>query len=350
MKKQFLCISLLFFVAFGFSQEISNVQLKMYGHIQYNLDDLGKTNNSYFAAGEQDFFVTADLADKVSFLSESIIKYDAETSTKFSPSIERAQVKWDYHGNHSVIMGKIHTPVNTWNDELHHGRLFFPTIDRPAAFGGMVPLHTLGLDVRGQYLGRLNFGYDLVIGNSISSTDISDNQGFSKAVMAAIHIRPADDTRIGVSYFNDYTNKATADAHTGHSSYSSGYTGPLNFELFSFSFKKFSDKYEILNETGYNVTRTPMGDARNTFCFTYAGYNLNDSNTIYTVADYYKVSLDEMYSEPGKRLKLGLGYKHEISEKCNFKLQLEELNIADAELESWKTKQYGIKFQLAYGF
>jgi hypothetical protein len=68
------------------------------------------------------------------------------------------------------------------------------------------------------------------------------------------------------------------------------------------------------------------------------------------VADYYKVSLDEMYSEPGKKLKLGLGYKHEISEKCNFKLQLEELNIADAELESWKTKQYGIKFQLAYGF
>lgn len=350
MKKFLLCIPLLFSVAFGFSQEISNVQLKMYGHIQYNLDDLGKTNNSYFATGEQDFFVTADLADKVSFLSESILKYDAATSTKFSPSIERAQVKWDYHGNHSVIMGKFHTPLNTWNDELHHGRLFFPTIDRPAAFGGMVPLHTLGLDIRGQYLGRLNFGYDLVVGNSISSTDISDNQGFSKAVMAAIHIRPADDTRIGVSYFNDYTNKATSDAHTGHSSYSSGYTGPLNFELFSFSFKKFSDKYEILNETGYNVTRTPMGDARNTFCFTYAGYNLNDSNTIYTVADYYKVSLDEMYSEPGKRLKLGLGYKHEISERCNFKLQLEELSIADAQLESWATKQYGIKFQLAYGF
>ena len=350
MKKFLLCIPLLFSVAFGFSQEISNVQLKMYGHIQYNLDDLGKTNNSYFATGEQDFFVTADLADKVSFLSESILKYDAATSTKFSPSIERAQVKWDYHGNHSVIMGKFHTPLNTWNDELHHGRLFFPTIDRPAAFGGMVPLHTLGLDIRGQYLGRLNFGYDLVVGNSISSTDISDNQGFSKAVMAAIHIRPADDTRIGVSYFNDYTNKATSDAHTGHSSYSSGYTGPLNFELFSFSFKKFSDKYEILNETGYNVTRTPMGDAKNTFCFTYAGYNLNDSNTIYTVADYYKVSLDEMYSEPGKRLKLGLGYKHEISERCNFKLQLEELSIADAQLESWSTKQYGIKFQLAYGF
>lgn len=174
--KKLLFIALLISTTFGFSQEISNVQFKMYGHVQYNLDNIGKTNNSYFAEGEQDFFVTADLADKVSFLSESILKYDAMTSTKFSPSIERAQVKWDYYGNNSLIMGKFHTPLNTWNDEYHHGRIFYPTIDRPTAFGSIVPLHTLGLDIRGQYLGRLNFGYDLVVGNGISSTDVSDDQ------------------------------------------------------------------------------------------------------------------------------------------------------------------------------
>lgn len=337
----------------GFTQDINNVHLKMYGHIQYNLDDIDKSNTSYFAIGEQDFFITADLADKVSFLGETIIKYDtAPTSTtKFAPSIERAQVKWDYYGNNSIILGKIHTPVNTWNDEYHHGRLFFPTVDRPVAFGGMVPLHTLGLDLRGQYLGSLNFGYDLVIGNSISSTDISDNQGLSKSVLLAIHLRPADDTRIGISYFNDYTTKALPDAHTGHTSYNSGYSGPLNFELFSFSFKKFTSKYELLNETGYNVTRTPMsGEAKNTFYFNYIGYKINDSNTVYTLADYYKVSTNEMYSEPGRKLKVGLGYKHEISETCNFKLQFEQLNITDTHLESFTQTQYGIKFQLAYGF
>ena len=358
--KKLLFIALLISTTFGFSQEISNVQFKMYGHVQYNLDNIGKTNNSYFAEGEQDFFVTADLADKVSFLSESILKYDAMTSTKFSPSIERAQVKWDYYGNNSLIMGKFHTPLNTWNDEYHHGRIFYPTIDRPTAFGSIVPLHTLGLDIRGQYLGRLNFGYDLVVGNGISSTDVSDDQGLKKAVMAAVHIRPVDDTRIGLSYFNSFTTKNSPDAHTGHSTYVSmimgpndtmiPYTGPMNFELYSFSFKKFSDKYEILNETGYNVTRSSMGEARNQFCFNYVGYNIDDSNTIYTLADYYKVSLDDMYSEPGKKLKVGLGYKHEISEKCNFKLQLEQLNIADSQLNTWITKQYGIKFQLAYGF
>lgn len=350
MRKKFLLFTtLLISIAFGYSQEISNVQLKMYGHVQYNLDDIGNSNNSYFSIGEQDFFVTADLANKVSFLSETIIKYDATTSTKFAPSIERAQVKWDYFGNHSIIVGKMHTPLNTWNDEYHHGRLFFPTIDRPAAFGGMVPLHTLGVDFRGQYLGRLNFGYDVVVGNGLSSTDVYD-AGLDKAIMVAVHICPVDDTRIGVSYYNDYMLKNSPDAHTGHTTYVSSYVGPMNLELYSFSFKKFTNKYEILNETGYNITKSTMGDTKNIFCFNYVGYNIDDNNTVYTLADYYRVSMDDMYTEPGKKLKVGIGYKHEISERFNFKLQFEQLNIANTQMDCWLTKQYGIKFQLAYGF
>ena len=86
--------------------------------------------------------------------------------------MERARLKYEFREWLSVIVGKMHTPVNYWNDVYHHGRLFFPTIDRPRSFGTHVPIHTLGLRLQGQNIGKLRFGYDLVIGNGMSSNDV----------------------------------------------------------------------------------------------------------------------------------------------------------------------------------
>jgi hypothetical protein len=73
-----------------------NTQLKIYGHLQYNYDKVGDENaDSYFSLGEQDFFVTSNLSDRVSFLGETVVKYDNSTASKFAPSVERAQLKFD---------------------------------------------------------------------------------------------------------------------------------------------------------------------------------------------------------------------------------------------------------------
>ena len=88
--------------------------------------------------------------------------------------MERARLKYEYREWLSVIVGKMHTPVNYWNDVYHHGRLWFPVIDRPRSFGTSVPIHTLGLRLQGQNIGKLRFGYDLVIGNGMSSNDVTD--------------------------------------------------------------------------------------------------------------------------------------------------------------------------------
>ena len=70
---------------------------------------------------------------------------------------EKMQLLYDYYKNHSIIIGKIHTPVNYWNDVYHHGRVFFPSIDRPTSFSYLVPLHNLGIQFQGQNLGKWNF-------------------------------------------------------------------------------------------------------------------------------------------------------------------------------------------------
>ncbi|HEX8349760.1 MAG TPA: hypothetical protein VF598_07350, partial [Hymenobacter sp.] len=156
----------------------------------------GKIN---FGFGEQDLFITSEISERLSFLGETVFKYSLDSPTDFNISIERVILKYNYLGNHSVLIGKHHTPVNYWNDTYHHGRVFFPTIDRPLLFAqGIIPLHTTGVDLQGQNLGRLRFGYDVLVGNGLGSGDIDDNNAF-KSFTVAMHVKPRDGFRIGAS-------------------------------------------------------------------------------------------------------------------------------------------------------
>src|SRR5665647_1763752 len=47
-------------------------------------------------------------------------------------------ITYNIQGNNNIIIGKIHTPLNYWNDTYHHGRFFFPTIERPLIFGSNI--------------------------------------------------------------------------------------------------------------------------------------------------------------------------------------------------------------------
>lgn len=156
-----------------------------------------------FGLGEQDLFITSDLNDRFSFLGETVFKFDPESETQFSVSIERIVLKYNYKGNHNILIGKHHTPINYWNDTYHHGRVFFPTTARPLVFASeLFPLHTTGISFQGLNLGSLKFGYDLMVGNGIGSTDVLDlDKG--KSVTAAIHIKPRNALRIGLSYYYD---------------------------------------------------------------------------------------------------------------------------------------------------
>lgn len=168
--------------------------LNGFGNIDFTYTP-GDSSNAFYAIGEHDFFVTSKLRHNISFLGEYVIRYNPNSATRFLPSIERSLVKINYIGNHSIIAGKIHTPLNYWNDVYHHGRLFFPTIERPIAFSYLIPLHTLGLQFQGQNLGKLNWGYDVVVGNGISSND-AGKRGTNMSLTTAFHFKPSPYTRI----------------------------------------------------------------------------------------------------------------------------------------------------------
>ena len=168
-----------------------------------------------FGFDEQDLFITSQLNDRFSFLGESVFKYDKSAASNFTVSIERIIVKYNYYGNHNIILGKVHTPINYWNDTYHHGRVFYPTIGRPLLFSAeIIPLHTTGVNFQGHDLGNLKFGYDFMIGNGLGSSPVEDNDKY-KSITAAVHLKPIEKMRIGASYYNDVVSKgATVEGKT----------------------------------------------------------------------------------------------------------------------------------------
>lgn len=331
-----------------------------YGHMNYLYNqDFNKASDpvsSYFELGEHDLFVNSTFNDRISFLGEFVVRYSKGTTTTFSASIERARLKFDYYKNHSVIAGKIHTPVNYWNDVYHHGRVFFPSIDRPTSFSYLVPLHNLGIQFQGQNLGKWNFGYDLVIGNGISATDAFDDN-LSPATTIAFHIKPTDNWRIGGSYFYDFLSDASVTgAHSGHSTapshiHGDKYKGNLNYHLISQSIAHFGEKHEFLNEFSYNITHTDtLGNANNFSNYTYYGYRIKDRHVPYAIVDLLSIAENDLFTYHYDMMRLWLGYRYEFSETLNVKAQCGySMNLLQNSIHA-PINLLDFKIQFAYGF
>jgi hypothetical protein len=349
----FICLIVCIFTCNKLWAQTPKTEFRGFGHIEYALDFVNPQKpDSYFILGEHDLFVQSKITKRFSYLGEFVIRYNAGSATKFLPSIERTLVKYSYHNNHSVIFGKIHTPVNYWNDSYHHGRVFYPIISRPLSFSHFVPLHTIGMQVQGQNIGKWNFGYDVVIGNGISSTDIFDSNS-SPGIAAAIHFKPIEGMRIGASYYFNHMDQNGYGSHSGHTMPTvSNYRGPMDFHLNSLSIAYFGDKFELLSESSRNFTKTDtLGLSSNFSTFIYFGYKIKEKHVPMVMVDYITISKNDLHSTPMEMLKLGLGYRYEFSHLLNVKGMLEYYFQHQHPNGIGPQKNYfAIEMQLAYGF
>jgi hypothetical protein len=357
IQRYFLIVAILLLIFKDLNCQEKKTIFNGFGHQEFSLFSKD-TLNGYFSIGEHDFFVRSNISDKISFLGEYVFRFNRNSPTNFLPSIERSFLKINYHNQHAIIAGKIHTPVNYWNDVYHHGRVFFPVIDRPSAFSYFVPLHTLGMQFQGQNMGKLNWGYDVVLGNGISSTD-NFQRGLSPSLTAAFHIKPIDGMRIGLSHYYDYLDQNSYGAHSGHGTapdvpINNAYSGPLEFQLSSFSFAYFSKKNELLLESSINHSKTDtLGLARNWSSFIYYGYKINEKNIPYILFDYLKTAANDLHVYPLEIRKIALGYRHEFNYLTNVKIQIENSMMHHGLMKDEPMHDHanwGLRIQLAYGF
>lgn len=310
-KKVLFLISTLVWLFFGHLSKAQNTHIRGFANVDFYVED----DTLNFGFGEWDLFITSDLNDKFSFLGETVFKYSPSSPTHFSVGVERIIVKFNYKGNHSILFGKHHTPINYWNDSYHHGRVFFPTVDRPLLFAaGIIPIHTTGIAFQGLNLGNIRFGYNLMIGNGIGSNEISDNDKY-KSVTAAVHIKPQDKLQLGISYYYDVIS-AGAEIH--------GMIAPekVNQQLVTGSISHFGKKFEILTDgTFINNDADSAGVAQSFAGYVYAGLRLNEKWVPYVRLDYLKYQNGESYFGNEDTSSILAGIRYEITYLIVAKLE-----------------------------
>jgi hypothetical protein len=338
-----LCILALLW---GSMQQAAAQRTQIRGFVDaYSSYQKGKLN---FGLGEQDLFITSEITERLSFLGETVFKYSFDSPTDFNISIERVILKYNYAGNHSVLLGKHHTPLNYWNDTYHHGRVFFPTVERPLVFSeGFIPLHTTGISLQGQNLGRLRFGYDLMLGNGLGSGDVADNNPF-KSVTAAVHIKPKDGVRFGASLYHDVISKGSM-VHNHSTGTSTVARARIRQSIMTasvaYSDSLFSKKYELLAESSMAMNKADsLGTQNAVATYAYAGLRVTDKIIPYVRFDDIRYHKQEVYFHDHRVQSFVGGVRYELSYLAVFKLEYQHTNhhrVADADR---------VIFQVAVGF
>jgi hypothetical protein len=154
---------------------VFGLEIKGFSDVTYydawNKKDLSDPNtNGSVTLGELDFFMSANLSDRVDFLTE--FNFDSDPNTnEGSVDVERLQIGYLFNDALKVQAGRFHNVLSYWNMTYHHGKELYTTVDRPNFVrfeddGGLIPTHVVGLAIGGHFEGRMGgLEYDLMGGN-----------------------------------------------------------------------------------------------------------------------------------------------------------------------------------------
>jgi hypothetical protein len=143
--------------------------IKGFGNVDFR-NEFDTQRDQMFSLGELDLFVTSELSEKLSFLTEIVF----EPAEDHEPlvDVERYQIEYSHSDLVNVALGRMHTMLGHWNQAYHHGAWFQTTAHRPEVYefedeGGVLPVHELGLRVSGRRAagrGRVEYSASLTNG------------------------------------------------------------------------------------------------------------------------------------------------------------------------------------------
>ncbi|HJR09573.1 MAG TPA: hypothetical protein VJ842_20095 [Pyrinomonadaceae bacterium] len=199
-------------------------RLKIQGFADINLrasNQKGTTNA--FSLGQLDLFITSQLSEKFSVVSELIL--DAKRDNSFEFEIHRLLLRYAMNDYLNLSAGRYHTGIGYYNTAFHHGSYFATAANRPFLFafesqGGVLPLHNVGVSATGRIpSGKLGLHYVAEVGNGRSvrstvdravQTAFDENNG--KSYNLGLNARPdwLPGLQTGVSFYHDRLTPTTA--------------------------------------------------------------------------------------------------------------------------------------------
>ena len=108
-----------------------------------------------FVLGDLDLFLSSQLSEDVSFLSEILLEFQGQGENVVD--VERLLLKYEYADWLNASAGRGHTPIGYWNTHYHHGTWLYTTVERPLLFefedeDGILPVHYVGVELSGRVL------------------------------------------------------------------------------------------------------------------------------------------------------------------------------------------------------
>lgn len=315
----------------------AQTEIKGFADVGFNANLDGEPSG--FGMGQYDNYVTSRLSDKITMLGEVVFEYDQG----WILDVERVIFKYEFNNFAYLEAGKFHTPLGFWNNEFHHGSLLEPTVTRPHAVkfedeGGVLPIHTSGIQVAGENIGKYGFGYNLMIGNGIGSTPMEDNNT-QKSITAGIKFEPVMGIIIGGSFFSDYLSSGTESLKGGQ--LANGLTQSIynGYAVVRTGNLEFIGEYYHIN----NAADKDENNIQSNGFFTYLGYTFNKL-TPYVLFDAVNFGKDDIYFAKNNIAMISPGLRYDLGLSAVLKVQY---NLKDAEVGG---KTNDLILSAAFGF
>jgi hypothetical protein len=199
----------------------SGLVVRAFGAVEWGSNRPPGVPNS-FTLGQFDLFVTSNLSERVSVLAEVVL--EGGIDTRVVTDLERLQLTYRWNDHLQVTAGRYHTGIGFYNAAFHHGAFFETPIGRPRVFafedeGGVLPVHDVGLTVRGRvpktgaglyYLFEVGNGraWDPEAGAEEGAdvdAEAANDQNAAKATNFGLSYRPdrLHGLEVGASYYRD---------------------------------------------------------------------------------------------------------------------------------------------------
>ena len=345
---------------------IESWNINAFGHVELAAGESGLYQDDV-SLGESALFVTGRLSSRWSVLTE--ISARPKKYREDTVKVERLRLRYDLTDNHWLSLGKMHTPVNHWNDTYHHGRVFFPSIDRPQTFAEFIPVHEIGVRASGENLGQKNVFYDIVIGSGQSAHDDAFKNGVKSFTFSA-GFYPTNNLKWRFSYYrdqlvdhlNDPDHAPIVSSHSGHGAMHSGHGAmhadgsmhadstmllpreDLDYDLLSSSLTYEGERYEVLTELAFFRSE---GSGWSGGIYQNVRYKVTDDIRVYALLDLIDIDEEEQHYAPGHSRKYGVGLEYWLGASWSLKAEYCHVDIDRGGVE---TEGNVFKLQMSFGF
>ena len=154
-------------------QSYPRISFHGFGDVDYQYSSDSKAFPNLFSLGELDFYVTSQISENASILSENVLSADS-TFNNWNLEAERLVFIYKVSPYLNIAAGRFHTEMGYYNTEFHHGTWLQMDTHRPWFLefedsGGILPVHMVGISLDGDIpSASANLHYFLQFGNGRS--------------------------------------------------------------------------------------------------------------------------------------------------------------------------------------